>query len=315
MDYGHIISRGWNITWNNKWLWVLGFLASLTSMRASSNFSTGNNTMFESLSPEQMMAASGVMLGLACLALVVFIIFALLSLAARGGLITAAAKLNRNEEITLGEAFSAGVAKIWSLAGMSLLLYLPIIIFVFVVAAVIGFMFAGAIGSAVAADGSGGDLGPGVIESMMAGFGLLFLCLALLACVFGIVGLLLRFINAFAFRGIMLHDMGVVESISHGWQIFKTNLGESLLLGILFFLISIGYGFLMSILLLPFIFIVFAPLWGSIISGDFSPLAMSYAFAGALCLGIVGAVLMSILTTWQSASFTLAYQYFTKKMA
>jgi len=314
MDYGHIIGRGWRITWNNKWLWVLGFLASLTSMRSSSNFSGRDNTMFESLSPEQMMAVSGAMLGLVCLALIVYIIFTLLSLAARGGLITAVAKLNRNEETSLGEAFNAGVAKIWSLVGMSLLLYLPIIIFVFVMAVVIGFMFAGAFGSAMAAGGSG-DLGPGVVESMVAGLGVAFLCLVLLACVFGIVGLLLRFINAFAFRGIMLYDLGVVESISHGWQVFKTNLGESLLLGILFFFISIGYGILMSILLLPFIFIVFAPLWGNIISGDFSPLAMSYAFAGALCLGIAGAILMSILSTWQSASFTLAYQYFTKKAA
>lgn len=315
MDYGHIISRGWNITWNNKWLWVLGFLAGLTSMRSSSNFQYNiDSAQLESLSPELLVAMSGAMIGLVCLGFIVYIILALLSLVARGGLITAVAKLNMDKETSLGEAFSAGVAKIWSLVGMSLLLALPIIIVVFVVALIVGMSFAGAIGSVAAIDSSGGDFGAGAIESMVAGFGLVFVCVMLLFCVLAIVGIILRFINAFAFRGIMLHDMGVVESISHGWQVFKLNLGESLLLAILFFLVSIGYGILVGILLLPFVFIFSGPLWGSFISGDFSAIGLAYGFVGVLCLGIVAAVLSSILVSWQSSSFTLAYLHFTKRM-
>ena len=30
MDHGKIVSDAWNITWNNRWLWGLGFLAALT---------------------------------------------------------------------------------------------------------------------------------------------------------------------------------------------------------------------------------------------------------------------------------------------
>ena len=37
MDYGEIITRAWNITWKNKFLWVLGFLAALTSIGSNSN--------------------------------------------------------------------------------------------------------------------------------------------------------------------------------------------------------------------------------------------------------------------------------------
>lgn len=315
MDYGHIISRGWNITWNNKWLWILGFLAGLTSSRSSSNFQSNfNGSDFQSVSPEKLAAASGVILGLVCLGFMVYIILALVSLVARGGLITAVDKLNRNEETSLGEAFSAGVAKIWTLVGMSILVYLPVILVVFVVAILVGISFAGAIGTAVAADGSGGSFDPAAVQSMVAGFGLAFVCLMMVLCLLVIVALFLRFINAYAYRGIMLYDMGAVESISHGWQVFKQNAGDSLLLAILFFFISLGYGIVVGILLLPFVFVVFAPLWGNFISGDFGPLAMGYGFVSLLCLGIVAAILSSILVSWQSASFTLAYRQFVKKL-
>ncbi len=137
MDYGEIITRAWNITWNNKFLWVLGFLAALTSIGSNSN--TFQNSYNESdFANPQMAAQMGALIfGLMCVFMIIGIVLWLLSVAARGGLIDGVNRIDDGETVTLGEAFSAGTSAIWRLIGVYFLAYLPIII-VGIVIAVIG---------------------------------------------------------------------------------------------------------------------------------------------------------------------------------
>ena len=35
MDYGDLLTRGWNLVWKNKFMWLLGLLAALGASSAS----------------------------------------------------------------------------------------------------------------------------------------------------------------------------------------------------------------------------------------------------------------------------------------
>ena len=296
----------------------VGLFAALTSSRVNSSSSNYTSEMDPAMfSPEQWMALGGAVVAIMCFAMLVGLILWVVGLVARGGLITAVYKTSMGKEMTLGQAFSAGTAKIWPILGMNLLLYLPFILAGIVIMAAVGMMVAGAVGTAFSFETMVWDetaMDPAAMESFAAGLGTFFICFMLLCCVLFILGVVLNFINAFAFRGIMIQNMGVMESISHSWQLITQNFGEVLILSILFGLIGIGYGILTSIVLIPFVFVGMVPMFATMISGDFGTIGIVYGMGFGLCMGMIGAVLMSIIVTWQSATFTLAYKEWVKKM-
>lgn len=312
MDYSELISRGWRITWNNKFLWVLGFLAALGS--ASSNFSSSGSNFSQqasdaNLSPEMIAGIGAAAALIGCVALVVGLVFWLLSLVSRGGLISAVARIDDGEKVTLGEAFGAGTGKIGPLVGMSLLLWLPFIVLTIlgVVGAIIG-IAASAGGAAATGAFESGD--PGAIVGAL---GIFFACFGIMFCLLVPVGLVLQFVYAFAIRGLMLQGLGVMDSIRHGWQVLRANLNEILLLALLFFVIGLLYGIAVAIVILPLSLVLIVPIMGvGMAGGDFGGAEIALLVGGGICLGILGAVLNSILTTWRSATFTLAYREFTR---
>jgi hypothetical protein len=312
MDYGELISRGWRITWNNKFLWVLGFLAALGS--ASGNFNSGSNVSQRmnngEISPDVIAAIGAVGAVLACIIFIIVIVFVLVSLVARGGLIDAVARIDDGETVTLGEAFAAGTAKIWSLLGMSILLYLPYFILLMVGISVVIFgVFASMGGAAVS-----GAFENGSPDALLGAMGIFFVCFIALMCVLVPLGVFLQFIQAFAFRGIVLQELGAVDGIRHGWQVLRENAGEILMLALLFFVIGIVYSFAVMIVLMPLILVLFVPVFTSMMrGGDVGLFEVLVLAGGGICVGLVGALLNSIITTWRSATFTLAYREFTSK--
>ena len=316
MDYGRVVSQGWKITWENKYLWVLGFLAALTSSRANSS-SSNSSSSFDpnTLSPEELVALGGAFVAVVCVSMAIGLILWVVGLIARGGLITAVYKISSGKEMTLGQAFSAGVQRIWPIIGMNLLLYLPFFLIGMAAIVVVFMMAFGAMGTSIAAEANG-DLVPSAesIGAMMAGLGTFLICFVLLCCVLFILGICLNFINAFAYRGIMIHKMGVMESISHSWELIKVNFAEVLILSILFGVIGLIISFAIAVLFVPIALVVMAPVIAGGISGELSAISLAYGVGAGLCLGVLGAIITAVLVTWQSATFTLAYKEWTKKM-
>lgn len=304
MDITATIRRGWEITWNNKFLWVLGFLAALGSGNSFAQYSADSSD-FQGLSPEQVSAISAGLVVLICVGLILGILMALVSLAARGGLVAAAAGIDRGETYTFGQAFRAGWNKLWSLIGMSLLLFGVVIIggIVFIVLLV-------ASGGSVAALLSMGDsVGTG---SAIAGVSLLVLCLISLCCLLIPVSIALNFIHAFAFRGIMLRDLGAVESIRHGWQVVRENFANILMLALAFLVLNAIVGLIAAAILVPFSLLVAAPI---VLLGntDATVLQGILAVGGILVVVVISALIGAVVAAWQSSTFTLAYQTFTGK--
>jgi hypothetical protein len=320
MEYSNIIKRGWNYTWNNKFLWVLGFLAALGSGSGfgSSNFSTGPGdpqsmeALAPFMTPEGIAAMTTGLIAVGCVAFIIGILLWLVSLIARGGLINAVAELESGVDSamqptkpTFGSAFRAGWRRVARLAFMTILLFVvPIILFVVLVIAFLVPAFTLAIGS-------GGDESMSAIGSVLAGLGLVAFCMI---CLLVPLTIVLSFIYPFAFRGIVLGGLGVMDSIRHGWRVLRDNLGQILVLGLIFLAINILVWVVVAAIAAPIGFLVGVPLFRTGLS-DLSVLQWVTIGLGTVVGLVIFGLISAIFTAWQSSTFTLAYLQWTGKEA
>lgn len=301
MDYTGILSKGWGITWRHKWMWLLTFIPALAGL-VSFGISFAQQGMLPGMgvetAPEVIVSQMGSLMLLNCLSLIIALLFGVIGLATRGGLIAAVAGIERGESYSFGRAFGAGWRKLLPLVGMSLLLIGGFILLSVAVAMVLLVVFSiGAFAS-----------GSAETDGLLAGLGLvgiLGLCCATI--VFLIAALLVNLVYPFAFRGIVLRDLGVIDSLRHGWRVMRENLGEIILLALPFFVIY---------LLLVGLYAGFSlgSSFAAVMAGD--PTAMMGGFGWEFfVLFIIWSLISAVLAAWQSATFTLAYGEWTGKGA
>jgi hypothetical protein len=236
MDYGKILNRSANIVWQNKFLIVLGILASLGSGSyggGGGNGGNGDPGQLPQFGEEIAALAVGLLIALVCVAIIVGIVLWVISTIARGGMIASVDSIETGEKSGLRHAWSAGWHKASTLLGIGILPAIPgLILFVF------GLIALGGYGGIVALFGE--ELDPLVGT---AGLGIL----ALLACIVVPVVLVLSILRNFAERACMLEDLGVIDAYRRGTSVLMANLGEAIILfllqiatfivlGILFFL-------------------------------------------------------------------------------
>lgn len=319
MDYGKLLSRSWEIVWNNKFLFVLGFLAALGSGgsssggRASSNFRGSSSTDFN-LPPgtaenlQTFWAHFGALIiGLFCFFMLLGIVLWLVRLTGQAGLISAVSRIEAGEKVTFGEAFAAGTAKLGRMAGLNLLLYGPFMLLALLSVGI----FVGTAGAAVYEEAVRG----GNAEAIFASLGIFAVCLAGLACLILPLLLVVTIIYPFAQRGAILGDLKVVDSIRHGWQIVRANAGEVFMLVVLFVVIGFVFGIVSIVVIVPGAVLIFIPAIIHIIAGGGSVgiLEIGYVVVGSVCLAVLAGAVNSILAAFRSTAVTLAYQEFTNK--
>lgn len=309
MNYLDVIKRGFALTWNNKFMWALGFLAALGSGASFSNSNYNLNSgdtaaIGQWMTPERMAALSAGLVAFGCIAFIVGIILWLVSLSAYGGLIIGATQMEQGSgKPTFRSAFGAGWRRIGRLVGMSIVLYIiPVIIGIVLVIGLIG-----AAGGA-AFVGAGME-NPGALTTGLGGLALVFLCLLCLLVPFIIV---LSLIYPFAFRGIMLRNLGVMDSIRHGWKTVRAHLGEIILLALAFFLIGIIVIIVAAAILVPVALVVGVP-FVALMDSNAGVLQAILAVLGIVIGLLVIALVSAISTAWQSSTFTVAYLEWTGK--
>ena len=118
MEYSALFSRGWGITWRNKWMWLLAFIPAVAGL-VTFGFSAGQQGMMAG----GVAYGTGAVLLLSCLRFIVAFLIFLIGLATRGGLIAAVDGVDRGESYSFGRALGDGRRKVWPLLGMSLLLF------------------------------------------------------------------------------------------------------------------------------------------------------------------------------------------------
>ncbi len=306
MNYGDTLKRSWQLTWNNKWLWLLGFLAALgggSGVSSNSNYQMDPSTTTPGgISPELAAGLTGAVLLLCCIGVIIGILLWLVSLASRGGLITSVVELDRGQPSSFGRAFRQGWRKLLPLVGMTLLLFSVVIILGIILA--IG--FAGTIAAAIGAGTSGSS---DALAGILGTAGFVFLCLL---CLLIPLTLVLNLIYPFAYRGIMLRDMPVMDSIRHGWRVLRDHLGEILILGLIFFVINLIIGAI-SLGIIGLLGVSSGLISSLMAGGELTTTQIVAGIVGVLAAGLIFAIISAIFTAWRSATFTLAYEQWTGK--
>lgn len=298
LDIMEIVKRSWDITWKYKYLWFLGFLVSLTggSSNLSNSFRSSTNSGSTSGSANTFSNFASAYLFLIIIAglvlTVVFTAFAIISIIAQGGLIGAAAKIERNEPTSLKDAFGIGARNFWRLFGLSILIGLVIITLIIIMAAVIGILavvfFSG---------GNQNMLAPGL--ACVIPLGIVFFVILI-----GVI-ILLALISNYATRYIVAGQMGVMESIRHGYALIKARWVDTLVMYLVLAVIGAVAG---GILAIPSIAIAIPAALAVAAATAANNIGLAaLGMLGLLFAGLVGAVFGSVVAAYTSVAWTITY--------
>ena len=240
MDFGKLLSRAWDLLWNNLFLIWLGVLAVLSGTGSGGSsqarfafqgddFHWQDMPQYDFSRPFQDIALPNIALGgillLAALALLVGLALWALGTIARGGLVSAVDDLEEKRPTGFSAAFLAGWNKGWRLLGIGLIPAIPGLVLMVL-----------AIGSLALGGGWESLQGGGMPWENWSGF----MPLIVLACLLVPVGIFLSLLQTFANRACMLEDTGVLASYQRGFEVLGANLGPVVLLFLLQIAISIA---------------------------------------------------------------------------
>ena len=233
----------------------------------------------------------GLLIPLACVGLLIGIALWVLSVIGRGALIGGVQQVEEEGSTGLGRAWRVGVSRFWTLFGISILTGLPVLIMALMVAAA----FLGPILADVGISAGRGE--PSGI------FGLSFLCGVPLCCLAIAAGIVLSQIKIYADRAAVLEGLGWIDAFRRGWEMLKDNLGPTVVFRLIFLAIGLVFvivvGGVLLILALPFF---------ALVNTDPGAWILFPVVCGGLLLVVAGAVIGSVVETFTSAAWTLAYR-------
>lgn len=309
LDFGGLLTRAWGITWKHRVLWIFGILASLGrggggSSGGSSGFDGNGQSPITpdgnfNLPPEleRFLGANGegailgVIIGLMCLGLLLAVVLIVLQTLGTGGLIGGIEKADATGSVTFGEAWGLATSKFLRLLGLTLI----IAIVSFVAALIV------IVPSALLA---------------VATLGIGLLCLFPVICVFAIALMLLGLIVQFAQIGVVVDDLSVFDALRRGWELFRANLANVIILAVIIGVIAAIIGVVVALPLAFTIFPVVAGMAG--FATENQALAAGGIGLALVCFCLYLPVLLvatGILQTWTTAAFTLAYKQLLRPAA
>ena len=328
MDYGNLLSRSWRVVWDHKFMIFLGFLAALGSGLGSNgnNFNyTADSGDFQNMpfvdtpftppDPAQFLPVLGAMAaGALCFAIVLGIVLWILRLTAEAGMIDAASRLDAGQKIGFGEAMSAGWSKIWNMIALNLLLFGTVFLVVMFFVALMAVTVGGSVVAAVAGGTSSGQDFAEIAGPLVALGGGLVGLICCLICGLAILAIVISVIYTFAQRAVVLEDRGIIDAIKRAWQIIRANLGEVIILLLLFLGLGIIVSLITAAVAFPIGALAVIPSAARLMSGEaLSGLDVFLMIVGGLALVLIVAAIRAFYTAFESSAYTLAFQEFTDK--
>lgn len=310
MDFGDLFKRGWQITWNNKYLYILGFLAALGGSGSGGGGGGGGNANipgtsnpediegifgdlgFDPGALESMVAGIiGVIIAVICVLLVIRIVLWFVRMIAEAGMIKAVTQLDRGATSSFRQAWSDGRPYMFDIFIVNLLLLIIPIALVLIILAVVGF--------SVFSVSSGGN------EAL---FGLIFIPIICLVCLLVPYSIVVNLIYPIAQRGIIFKGVKGMDAIRYGWNFLKEHTSDVLILAVLFFVVGLIVGIISLFVTLPILAATALPVIFALIDGSV-PTTGSFVLVGIglILMIIIGSVISAIYISFRSATFTLAY--------
>lgn len=307
MNYERIFSRAWQITWKYKPLWVFGFLAGLFigSNNNSNNFIQGGAWLFQNIG--SILSTNSL---ITILTVIISIVFWLVGTVARISLVREVAALDtrRPQPIpSLGNVFRAASKFMPSILLMQLLIWSPILVLNLIVSIVSQ--------PAIETLFSSSQTGAVNQSKFLSSFGSIWI----FACGIGLLTLPLVFIDAFAYRSIVLEELSIKTGLQKAIHILRANLKPILVLSIICLIIGLIFSFVIGLALLPLLPLVMRPMMQNVSqcasSSDFRAMVSCMQRVSTnptvvivgLIASVIGAALSAIWVAFQSATFTLAY--------
>jgi len=308
-NFGEVLTRAWKIVWKHKVLWIFGILASCG--RSSGNFNSnsssrsgGGNGLSPNLPPQVLQWVQwieshltqfiAITVALVC---VIWIITIFLSTIGKIGLIRGTAQAEGGvEKLIFGQLFSESTPYFWRMFGLSLILAIPVLLFVALVVV-------GALAVIIPASQSSGDSSAFGVLAILP---ILVGCFCLFVPVMFVIGMILRQSE----RAIVLEELGVIPSISRGWEVFRANLGPIILMAIILGVISFVVGLVFAIPIL----IIVVPAAIAFAVGNAQNTTPLIVAAVCFCLYLpVLWLLGGVLTAYTESAWTLTYMRLTSK--
>lgn len=122
MDIGNILTRAWQITSQNKALWVFGFFAALSTSFGANSSQSGQSS--QQIGQQMSGPDAAMALGIGCLALLAGIAVVLVSTMGRIGLVKGTLQVDAGYgPLTVGQLWDDSKPYFWRLIGLMLVLF------------------------------------------------------------------------------------------------------------------------------------------------------------------------------------------------
>ncbi|MCS6964352.1 MAG: hypothetical protein NZM16_09940 [Thermoflexus sp.] len=312
MELGEWLSRGLQLTWRYKTLWIFGFLAALGvggSPRVSGRLNLGVQTPPPSFAPgfermlQRWLEQNWPLLVLAFLGFFLFaLLIQLVALWGQGALILGSGEAAEGRSPALGALARQAAARLLRLIGIMVLLGAPgfLITLILLLAILVGFLLAFAQGAEAIR-----------IATLLVA---ILTALVLLGCLLLLAGAL-HLWSRLALRAALLEDLPWLRALRRSFQIGMRRIGPLLLVWLVLDIGVLGTTtFILSILaaipLLAVGSLAFLAFFGG--GGPVDPSAI-FRFAlgialAALCISVLIPLLLGPVITFVETVWTLAYR-------
>jgi hypothetical protein len=310
VDYFGILKRAWEITWKHKVLWVLGFFAM--SGGGSSGGGGGSSYQFDAENGFQGMpyanelrqvadwfeANAALLIVIAAVAALFGIVYFILSIAARGGLVHSVNEVEQGRPVALRDSWGVGFHHWGRTFMVGLVAFLPLIVIAVALVATLVPVFLVTSASTGAISGTD-SFGP---EGLAAAGGTVLCCvLPLFVLLIAVLGVILSIVMELAIRYGVLYDMTFGKALAQGWKDVRAKRG-AVVMWLVMLLPAIAYGIVVGGILLG----ALIPAVLVLRDGSFAP-AIILAGVVMLVLLVPGA----IYGTFVSAAWTVFFRRMT----
>ena len=302
MNYGDLIKDAFRISWRNKFLWFFGFFVASSSFNVpSGGGGGGGDNDFDDFSSDPSSFAIQVgqgafdnvalIVSLVIVALLITLVFIVLAVISTGGLADSVAAMDRGEQRRFFSTFRAGTSKFWRVLGIALLYWLIgigiFLLILLVAGAPILLTFL-------------------LTESVAAR--------VLVAVIFGLLGVVLlivlnipyRIIGQFSLRKVAVDGERVRASIGGGYQLFRRNIGRSLLVWLINVALSVGIAIATLIVLLVLLLVLVGP--GVVLYiAEYATTGLVVGGVGFLLFLVPAVVIAGAVGAFSHSYWTLAY--------
>jgi len=311
VDLGYVLRRAWEVTWRHKVLWLFGFLVSLGIVGRRVGIGSGGRWEWSvrELPPEVQRAITdllssstftAVIAALVLLALAVGIGLALLGALGRAALVDQVQAAEEQGVAILGAGWQAGRRHLWMVFLIRLLLGLPV-----GVVASTGVLPVAGTGLMIARHTRPEAALPGVLVVPVV----LFTCLFPAICVAALLSVPFGVLRRLAVRACVLEGCGVRQSIVRAWAMLREQVGPLALVWLILFGAGIGVTIVVA---LPLALVALSVVAVALLAVFTSPIvSVALVLIVGLLTWLVGAACNSVVETFSSAVWTLAYRELT----